>query len=57
MKAIIFTLVRSFEFGLAVRPEEIVKKRGIVLRPVVISEPENGNQMPLLVRTIARPEL
>ncbi|CAL1696958.1 unnamed protein product [Somion occarium] len=48
MKAIIFTLVRSFEFGLAVRPEEIVKKRGIVLRPVVISEPENGNQMPLL---------
>lgn len=50
MKAILFTLVRAFDFELAVPKEDIVKKRGLVIRPLVLSEPEAGNQMPLIVR-------
>ncbi|CAL1709423.1 unnamed protein product [Somion occarium] len=50
MKAILFALVRAFEFELAVKPEDLIKKSGIVQRPVIISEKEKGNQMPLLVK-------
>lgn len=50
MKAILFTLIRTFDFELAVPKEDIVKKRGLVLRPLVVSEPEAGNQMPLIVK-------
>ncbi|EIN09227.1 cytochrome P450 [Punctularia strigosozonata HHB-11173 SS5] len=50
MKAIIFVLVRAFEFSLATKPEDIIKKWAIVARPVVASEPNEGNQLPLLVR-------
>jgi len=49
-KSLIFTLVRAFEFELAVRPEDVTKKSGLVQRPVILSEPDNGNQMPLLIR-------
>ncbi|KAI0075930.1 cytochrome P450 [Panus rudis PR-1116 ss-1] len=52
IKAIIFTLVRSFEFKLAVRPEDVVKRSGIVQRPIVLSEPQGGNQMPLLISPV-----
>ena len=50
MKAIIYTLVRAFEFELAVPAEDIQKKSSIVQRPVLRSQPESGSQMPLLVR-------
>ncbi|OCH86066.1 cytochrome P450 [Obba rivulosa] len=50
MKALIFTLVRAFEFELAVPPEEITKKHLLVQRPLVKSELEKGSQMPLLVK-------
>jgi len=50
MKALLFTLVRSFEFELAVPANDIVKRSTIVQRPVVVSDPEGGNQMPLLVK-------
>lgn len=35
MKALLFALVRAFEFELAVDPREITKKSGIVQRPVI----------------------
>jgi hypothetical protein len=50
MKALLFTLVRAFEFELAVPAEEIVKKSSIVQRPFVVSDPGGGYQLPLLVR-------
>lgn len=50
MKALIYVLVRAFEFELAVPPEEIVKKSAIVQRPLLRSAPSEGSQMPLLVR-------
>ena len=54
MKALIFTLVRAFEFELAVPNEDIQKKSQAVQRPVLRSAPEAGSQMPLLVRRARR---
>lgn len=46
-----FTLIRAFEFELAVPAKDIIKKKtSIVQRPIVVSDPEGGNQMPLLVK-------
>jgi len=50
MKALLFTLIRAFEFELAVPAEDIHTKQSIVQRPVVASEIELGSQMPLLIR-------
>ena len=50
MKALLFVLLRTFDFELAVPKEDIVKKRGLLLRPVVLSEPDVGNQLPLFVK-------
>jgi cytochrome P450 len=50
MKALLFTLVRAFEFELAVPAEDIGSKQTIVQRPIVITEPESGHQMPLLIK-------
>ncbi|KAI0656511.1 cytochrome P450 [Cubamyces menziesii] len=50
MKALIFTLLRVFEFTPAVGSAEISTMPGIVLRPCLKSVPEEGSQMPLLVR-------
>jgi hypothetical protein len=49
MKALLFTLVRAFEFELAVPKEVIAKRTSIVQRPVVLSESDQ-NQLPLLIR-------
>jgi len=49
MKALLFTLVRAFEFELAVPPEDIGKSNAIVQRPLVLSDSAGGNQMPLLL--------
>ncbi|KAJ7073332.1 cytochrome P450 [Mycena belliarum] len=54
MKALLFTLVRAFEFELAVPAAEIGKRSVIVQRPILRSAPEAGNQMPLLVRRYVR---
>ena len=50
MKALVFTLVRAFEFELAVPPEDVQKTLTVVQRPILKSAPEQGSQMPLLVR-------
>jgi hypothetical protein len=50
MKALLFTLVRAFEFELAVPASDIEKKSGVVPRPILRSEREAGNQMPLIIK-------
>ncbi|KAL0057874.1 hypothetical protein AAF712_015468 [Marasmius tenuissimus] len=48
-KAILFTLLRAFEFELAVPKEDILIKRGFAVhRPVVRGK--EGNQLPCLIR-------
>ncbi|OJT11871.1 Cytochrome P450 72A14 [Trametes pubescens] len=54
MKALLFALVRAFEFELAVPASDIQKKTSIVQRPLLRSAPEQGSQMPLLVRRFKR---
>ncbi|KAF9534062.1 cytochrome P450 [Crepidotus variabilis] len=54
MKALLFTLIRAFEFELAVPAEDIRKKTSIVQRPLVASEKEKGHQMPLRLKPITR---
>ncbi|KAH9885221.1 cytochrome P450 [Cubamyces lactineus] len=54
MKALLFMLVRAFEFELAVPVEDIQSKTGLVQRPQLRSAPEQGSQMPLLVRKHVR---
>ncbi|OCH88174.1 hypothetical protein OBBRIDRAFT_836811 [Obba rivulosa] len=50
MKALIFSLVRAFEFELAVPPEEIKKKTYLAQRPLVKSEME----LPLCLKRCQR---
>ncbi|KAJ6510544.1 cytochrome P450 [Mycena sanguinolenta] len=50
MKVLLFTLVRAFEFELAVPATDIEKKTSVVQRPLVKSEREAGNQMPLILK-------
>ncbi len=54
MKALGYTLVRAFEFELAVPVEDIQKKSSIVVRPVLRKAPGEGSQMPLLVKRYKR---
>lgn len=49
MKALLFTLVRAFEFKLAVPPNEIGKKSSVVQRPVLLNDVGAGSQLPLFV--------
>ncbi|KAJ3838895.1 cytochrome P450 [Lentinula raphanica] len=50
MKALLFVLVRKFEFDLAVSPDDVVGKSTIVQRPHLKSEPEKGSQLPLWMK-------
>ncbi|KAI0360867.1 cytochrome P450 [Trametes cingulata] len=50
LKAILFTLVRAFEFELGVPDEDIFIKTGGVQRPSLRSQPEQGFQLPLIVK-------
>ncbi|KAH7910390.1 cytochrome P450 [Hygrophoropsis aurantiaca] len=54
MKALLFTLVRAFEFTLAVPAADIVKKVEVVQRPFVRSEPGSDSQMPLFIKPYRR---
>ncbi|KAI0357854.1 hypothetical protein OH77DRAFT_1308194 [Trametes cingulata] len=49
MKALVFTLVRAFEFSLAVDPSEVKKMPGLVERPMLAGTP-GRSQLPLLVK-------
>jgi hypothetical protein len=51
MKALLFTLLRAFEFQLAVPAADIEMKRsGAVQRPVVSSDPSGKSNLPLLIK-------
>jgi len=50
IKAIVFTLIRAFEFELAVPVTDIGVKPGMVQRPYLRSRPEAGFQLPLRLR-------
>ncbi|KAJ7670063.1 cytochrome P450 [Mycena polygramma] len=51
MKALLFTLIRTLEFELAVPVADMGQKgTAIVQRPIVLSDSKAGNQLPLLVR-------
>jgi cytochrome P450 len=50
MKALLFTLIRAFELELAVPAKDIRSKQSIVQRPIVVTEPENGHQLPLVIK-------
>lgn len=56
IKALLFTLIRAFEFELAIPASEIGKKISpvVVQRPVLINDPQAGNQMPMLVKPHVR---
>ncbi|KAJ7137572.1 cytochrome P450 [Mycena crocata] len=54
-KALLFTLVRGFEFELAVPVADIGKEgNAIVVRPIVLSDMAAGNQLPLLIKPVVR---
>lgn len=49
-KALLFTLIRAFEFKLAVPLEDIGKRAFVAQRPYLKKEKEKGVQLPLLVK-------
>ncbi|KAJ7607627.1 cytochrome P450 [Mycena polygramma] len=54
MKALLFTLIRTLQFELAVPVADMGQKgTAIVQRPIVLSDPKAGNQLPLLVRAVS----
>ncbi|KAE9395133.1 cytochrome P450 [Gymnopus androsaceus JB14] len=54
MKALLFTLIKAFEFELAVPKEDIVRKLSIVQRPAVKSQPEEEVSFHYLLGYILR---
>ena len=54
MKALLFVLLRAYEFKLAVPPEDIGKEIEIVQRPIVRGAESQGSQMPLLIKRVSR---
>ncbi|PCH34313.1 cytochrome P450 [Wolfiporia cocos MD-104 SS10] len=54
MKALVFTLVRAFEFELAVSPQNIEKQGVVIRRPFVKSEKHKGSQLPVHVKLYKR---
>lgn len=54
IKALLFTLVRSFDLDLAVPHEDIIAKSDVTLvtRPILRTDPGKSNQMPLIIRPL-----
>jgi hypothetical protein len=52
MKALLFTLIRAFEFELAVPHSDIVPKSEVVTRPVLKTDSNNANQLPVIIRAV-----
>ena len=53
MKALLFTLVRAFEFELAVPVDDLKVRASVVQRPALISQPEATAQLPIVIRPAA----
>lgn len=56
MKAILFTLLRSFRFGLAVPLDEIKPLTKIVQKPYLTSDLKAGTQLPLNITPLGADE-
>ena len=54
MKALVFTLIRAFEFEFAVPEDDIADIGAFIQRPGLRSEQDKGGQLPLLVRPVKR---
>ncbi|OCH85826.1 cytochrome P450 [Obba rivulosa] len=52
MKALIFALVRAFEFTLAVPADDIIAKSVVVRRPYLRNDQKKGVQMPLIMKPV-----
>ncbi|PVG01579.1 cytochrome P450 [Serendipita vermifera] len=52
MKALLFALVRNFEFKLNVPLDDLIQKTSIVSRPALKSQPKAGSQLPMLIKRI-----
>ncbi|KAH9972118.1 cytochrome P450 [Lactifluus volemus] len=52
IKALLFTLVRSFDFELAVPSSDVTRRTVIVTRPLLSSDTEKGPQLPLILRAV-----
>ncbi|PVG01509.1 cytochrome P450 [Serendipita vermifera] len=50
MKAILFSLLRTFEFDLAVPEDDVIRLSSVTARPGLKSEKEKGYQIPLIVK-------
>ncbi|KAL1716765.1 cytochrome P450 [Schizophyllum commune] len=53
MKALLFILVRAFEFELAVPVDDLKVRASVVQRPALISQPEATAQLPIIIRPAA----
>jgi cytochrome P450 len=57
-KAILFTLIRAFEFELAVPAQDVVRTMtSVVQRPSLKTDPNVGSQLPLLMKPFFQDEL
>lgn len=62
LKAILYTLIRAFDFELAVDADEIVRSRALPMsprlaeRPYLRSDPKRRAQMPLYITSVRRNE-
>ncbi|KAH9915437.1 cytochrome P450 [Epithele typhae] len=54
LKALVFTLVRAFEFELAVDPAQVTRVGMLVQRPAIVGELEKGAQLPMRVQPFRR---
>ncbi|KAH9838261.1 cytochrome P450 [Rhodofomes roseus] len=54
MKALIFTLIRAFEFELAVPKEDVTRQNASVQRPILRSAMDKGSQLPMLLKPYQR---
>ncbi|KAI0660101.1 cytochrome P450 [Cubamyces menziesii] len=50
IKVAVFTLLRAFEFELAVPAEDIGKSSTVLARPMRLSDPDKGPQLPMRIR-------
>ena len=53
MKALLFTIVRTFEFELPIAPMDVMRKTMVVGRPSLTTDPAAGNQLPLLIKPVS----
>ena len=54
MKALLFMLIRTFEIDLAVSPKDVGSRSPTgITRPILLTDPDNPIEMPILVRPVS----